>query len=207
MDELLKKIGLAGIVSFRLENGADCYICNVDGDKIILLLEIDSLDTIKMVTHSIPELKELIYNATDNPHNKEAVDQERIPLAKFLWDLYVIGLHRISLERTPFDQLDISQLERDRYAARKLVIEYENDEELEGHLTRIIYPHRELDLYDDSGENEEKVIMEGLVQDTDHELIKDETKTEADELSFEALFAFLKKVRSSLQEPNGGEPV
>ena len=143
MEELLRLLDVKDYYQFKELNNA--YVCNLNEDKILIITQIEKLDDINELINRIPSVRNKIIQRINNSKNLEFVESKKIPMSKFLWDLYIIALHKLTntLERFPAES--ISRYERDRFIARKIIIQYDHEKELCKEFRRLVFPHRELD--------------------------------------------------------------
>lgn len=120
--------------------GFEFVITSVRDDKIVFLLSCNNLERVWEFTNTIPDMKDEILKVV---RNTEAV-QSRITIPAFLWDLYVVVLHDLT-DSPPFDELEINRIERDRFIARKIIIEYKDETDLLQKFIWNIRPEIELD--------------------------------------------------------------
>lgn len=162
MDELIKELGLDNIIFF--EELPKCRVCNIDKDKILIICEIEMLKELDSVITRLPGLRRKIMDNINNENNKEIVQNEKIPMSKFLWDMYVIGLHKVSSEDQVFKPASVSEYERDRFIARKVIIQYEHVEELKQNFNRLIFPERILNKFSTiaNDEDEESINFDSI---------------------------------------------
>ncbi len=162
MDALIQRLGLSSIINFHeLPN---CRICNLDKDKILIICSITSLNDIDVVINRLPGLRKKIMAEINNKNNIAFVQNEKIPMSKFLWDMYVIGIHQVDAENKAFKSESISAYERDRFIARKIVIEYEHSDELKQKFDHYVFPERILNefTFTDVDEDEETINYESI---------------------------------------------
>lgn len=141
-----------------------CRICNLDKDKILIICLVSALDEIRDIVTKLPSIRSKIMLQMNNPKNMEHVENEKIPISKFLWDMYIVALHQYEDEASLFKPADIAKYERDRFVARKIIIQYEHIEELKEKFTRVLFPERVLDRFSiiDNQENEEVLDYEAI---------------------------------------------
>ncbi|MCA0992753.1 ABC-three component system middle component 1 [Guptibacillus hwajinpoensis] len=164
MDDLIKSLGLSNGINFQeLPN---CRICNLDKDKILIICSINKLKDIDTVINRLPGLRKKLMEQINNKSNRDLVHNEKIPMSKFLWDLYVIGIHKVESEDKVFKSASISEYERDRFIARKIIIQYEHLDELKDKFNHLIFPERILNTFT-TMENEDDE------ESLDYESIKD----------------------------------
>lgn len=167
MDKLIQILGLSSSISF--EELPNCIICNLDKDKILVICSVKALKDIDEVINRLPGLRKQLMEKINNENNKALVQNEKIPMSKFLWDMYVIGLHKIESVDEIFKSVNVSEYERDRFIARKIIIQYEHLEELKRKFDHFVFPERILNSFTviDEDDNEESVNYESI-----QELIK-----------------------------------
>ncbi|WP_216831693.1 ABC-three component system middle component 1 [Alkalihalobacterium elongatum] len=167
MDEVIKGLGLANIIFF--EELPNCRVCNLDKDKILIICEIELLKDLDSVITRLPGLRRKIMDKINNQNNKEFVQNEKIPMSKFLWDMYVIGLHKVNSEDQVFNPASVSEYERDRFIARKIIIQYEHGDDLKQKFDQLIFPERILNTFPTIANDEDK---ESINLDSVRTLIK-----------------------------------
>ncbi|MEK3885681.1 hypothetical protein [Paenibacillus sp. PL2-23] len=162
MEELLRLLEIERYLLFEELNGA--YICNLNEDKILIIIRIEQLDEINKLVNHIPSVRNKIIHEINNEKNLEYVEGNKIPMAKFLWDLYIIALHNVIKPESKFPSEVLSRYERDRFIARKIIIQYEHEQELIDEFRRVVFPHKELDRISllDTYENEPDINYEKL---------------------------------------------
>jgi len=149
MDNLLRELGLPNFTT--LEELPSCRICNLDEDKILIVTFIEELNEIPNIVHKLPSLRQTIMNRINNPKNKEHVQNDRIPMSKFLWDMYIVALHKIENNGSGFKLGEMAEYERDRFVARKIIIEFAHKSELQEKFNKLIFPERVLDRFPMNG--------------------------------------------------------
>lgn len=146
------------------KNESEIYHCLlVNNDKIVFLTEIKELKELDEYTMKLPELKNIILNQLlngnetkyvtsdakiiDIPKQKYIGDSEKsifekrshMTIPAFLWDLYVVGFFKVDDNKyLPVDQVE--RIKRDQFIARKIVVEYTNEEDLYNRFNENIYP-------------------------------------------------------------------
>ncbi|MCU5101266.1 hypothetical protein OCA20_14250 [Bacillus cereus] len=145
MNTIIQHLGLSSAINF--EELSNCLICNLDKDKILIICNIESLKEIDVVVNRLPGLRKKLMGKINNENNKELVQDEKIPMSKFLWDMYVIGLHYVDEPDKAFKASSISEYERDRFIARKIIIQYKHLDELRGKFDQLIFPERILNAF------------------------------------------------------------
>lgn len=143
MEELLRLLEVENYLLFEELKGA--YICNLNEDKILIIIKIEQLDEINKLVNRIPSVRNKIILEINNERNLEYVEGNKIPMAKFLWDLYIIALHKVIKPESKFPSEVLSRYERDRFIARKIIIQYEYESELVDEFRRVVFPHKDLD--------------------------------------------------------------
>jgi hypothetical protein len=119
-------------------------VCNLNKDKILILKKIEALDEIDDLVYMMPSFKESLRTRINNEKNTAFVT-ESINLSKFLWDLYIIGLHEYSTDEEKFNEYEVAKLQRSRFVARKIIIEYKDDNDLIKQFDQLVLPERALD--------------------------------------------------------------
>lgn len=162
MDRIMAELEISDFLTY--EELPSCRICNLDKDKVLVICSITYLEQIDDIVTRLPSLRNKIMTQMNNPKNKEYVENEKIPMSKFLWDMYVVALHQYKSEKELFRPADIAKYERDRFVARKIVIQYEHFEELKRKFIRLLFPERVLDGFSiiDNQDNEEELDFEAI---------------------------------------------
>lgn len=119
-------------------------VCNLNDDKILVIKEIAVLEQAEEITFLLPSVRTKIQEKIINERNKDDVG-ENFPLSKFLWDIYVIGLHDLSSGEERFEQIEVAKIQHNRFAARKIIIEFENYSELVSSFNQLVVPEKTLD--------------------------------------------------------------
>lgn len=143
LKELLQQLEIENYFYFEELRGA--YVCNLNEDKILIIVKIDQLDEINELVNRIPSIRNKIIREINNEKNLEIVADNKIPMSKFLWDLYLIGLHEVINPESKFPLEMVSRYERDRFIARKIIIQYEHEQELIEDFRKVVFPHKILD--------------------------------------------------------------
>jgi hypothetical protein len=143
MEELFNTLKI-NYKKVKLNDDITCYLTNANKDKIIMCVEVKSIEELTTINNFIPQNSKKIAEILDHDRDKEIVDN-KIPISRFLWDMYLVGFHKIS-ETGHFDPIKVSDIQRDRFVARKIIIEYTTDEELLEGFRKTIFPHTELDM-------------------------------------------------------------
>lgn len=157
MEDLLNDLGLSQGINF--EELPNCTISNLDKDKILVICKIHSLKDIDIVINRLPGFRKQIMDQINNNNNKEFVQDEKIPMSKFLWDMYVIGLHQVEAKDKSFKATKIAEYERDRFIARKIIIQYEHFEELKQKFNHLVFPETVLNSFPVIDNDEEDGII------------------------------------------------
>ncbi|MTV49865.1 hypothetical protein GJ688_12870 [Heliobacillus mobilis] len=142
MIQVLNKIGLVPTV-LNIEE-KDIIIASINKDRVFIILSINKPEELREISYYIPGLKKVILEKVNSKNNLELADERLIPISKILWDIYIIGVHKITSESASFNQSDISEIQRDRFVARKIIIQYNDNDELEKLLYNVICPEKKL---------------------------------------------------------------
>ncbi|MCY9694551.1 hypothetical protein [Paenibacillus alginolyticus] len=140
MEQLAKLLELSDIHMFEELN--DTLVCNLNQDKVLIIKKITALDEVQELVYTLPRLKEKLRENIINTQNTAEV--EDIHLSKFLWDMYVIGLHQIEYEEDRFNEVAVARFQRNRFVARKIIIEYMDNDELKTQFDQLVLPERSL---------------------------------------------------------------
>ncbi|WP_090738584.1 ABC-three component system middle component 1 [Paenibacillus sp. Mc5Re-14] len=140
MEHLAKLLLLKDIHIF--EELRNSFVCNLNKDKVLVITKISSLEEVQELVYTLPSLREKLRKKIENIEN--TIEVADIYLSKFLWDMYVIGLHQIELDEEKFNEIEVAKLQRNRFVARKIIIEYENEEELKKKFDQLVLPERAL---------------------------------------------------------------
>ncbi|MGG1616513.1 hypothetical protein [Paenibacillus sp. NRS-1781] len=167
MDNIMNELGITDFLLY--EEIPSCRICNLDKDKILVICLIDELAQIDDIAKKIPSLRNKIMMQMNNPKNIEVVET-KIPISKFLWDMYIVALHQYKDEKNSFKPVEIAKYERDRFIARKIIIQFEHMEELKRKFVELLYPEQILDSFSflENPESEEidfeeiKVLLQNI---------------------------------------------
>ncbi|MGP4105491.1 hypothetical protein [Virgibacillus sp. L01] len=160
MKELLDIIGvknafpLSDLIEFK-----ECYLCTDNTDKVVIAFKMDTVDEMEEITLSIPVIKNYIEMMLDNAGSDNSGNSE---LPRFLWDMYVVGFYDTN-HNTSLEPEVLAKVHRNKFIARKLIIQYEDFEDLKSQYMRAIEPHRYLNtlINDNNTEDpEEKSLKE-----------------------------------------------
>lgn len=151
MEEIIKSLFPDGCYhEYNLEETNDkVYYFVANKDKIVFITSISSLDDIDTYTNRLPELRKYIFKEFIKKDNNLYVNQlgkldnkeNSLSMPAFLWDLYIIGLHRYDKSIKPFKIDDIERIKRDQFIARKIIIEYRDLKELSEKFREYIFPN------------------------------------------------------------------
>ncbi|WP_090921916.1 hypothetical protein [Paenibacillus polysaccharolyticus] len=144
MDIIMNELGIKDFLLY--EELPSCRIGNLDKDKILVICLIDELSQIDDIAKKLPSLRNKMMMRMNNPKNIEVVET-KIPISKFLWDMYIVALHQYKDEKSCFKPAEIAKYERDRFIARKIIIQYEHMEELKRNFVELLFPERILDSF------------------------------------------------------------
>lgn len=119
-----------------------CYFMNIRDDKLVFFVEVEDIEQVEAFVTILPELKQDILGLVKN---RKLSEFSNVTLPAFLWDLYVVAMHDVR-ESTPFDEIEVSRWERDRFLARKVIVEYESDDIALQSIVHQLLPELDLDL-------------------------------------------------------------
>lgn len=144
MEETLRKLGIDfEIVSLHFGKNGYFIAPKIVRDKIMICVEIESVEQLTDIMYALPgkvnEIKQFFLELEEK-HPKIGGD---IQLAQYLWDLYLIGVYKC--DGQSLDSVKVAQIERDRFVARKIVLQYTTEKELYDKLEAVILPHYMLD--------------------------------------------------------------
>lgn len=145
MDKILNYLGVSDYIEFDFTEEITCYIYNFENDKLIIAFNTDKIDNIKTINNLIPKFKTKLQEFIKNPNNIMAADNKNIPLSQFLWDLYLVCFYELGPETGEKFEQKISDYERDRYVARKIIIKYREISEIKKQYEKIVFPNNYLD--------------------------------------------------------------
>ncbi|MCI3922676.1 hypothetical protein MO973_20805 [Paenibacillus sp. TRM 82003] len=117
-------------------------IINIRDDKLVFFVEILEVPQLHQFISLLPEAKETLLTIVRNQRPNAFTN---VTLPAYLWDLYVVALHDIN-NGERFHEIDITMLERDRFVARKIIVEYSSQEEALNKITQQLCPEKELDI-------------------------------------------------------------
>ncbi|AOZ92272.1 ABC-three component system middle component 1 [Paenibacillus crassostreae] len=140
MKEIIEQLELPYIESRVSE--FDYSIINIRDDKLVFFVEILDITQLHHFISLLPEAKETLLTIVRNQRPNAFTS---VTLPAFLWDLYVVALHDINKSER-FDETDITMLERDKFVARKIIVEYTSQEEAVIKINQQLCPEKELDI-------------------------------------------------------------
>lgn len=140
MKEIIEQLELPYIESRVSE--FDYSIINIRDDKLVFFVEILDITQLHHFISLLPEAKETLLTIVRNQRPNAFTS---VTLPAFLWDLYVVALHDINKSER-FDETDITMLERDKFVARKIIVEYPSQEEAVIKINQQLCPEKELDI-------------------------------------------------------------
>lgn len=140
MKEIIERVGFDFTES---EIGTfNYFFMNIRDDKLVFFIEVTDIDQVKSFVTLLPEQKQRMLGLVKN---KNLNGFTNVTLPAFLWDLYIVAMHDLRKSQ-PFDDVEVSKLERDRFLARKVIVEYEDDEDALQSIRHQLLPEVELDL-------------------------------------------------------------
>lgn len=120
----------------------DYSIINIGDDKLVFFVEIMDILQLHQFISLLPEAKEILLTIVRNQRPNAFTN---VKLPAFLWDLYVVALHDINKSER-FHDIDITMIERDRFVARKIIVEFSSQEEAVSKINHQLRPEKELDI-------------------------------------------------------------
>lgn len=202
MVEILNNIGISSS-EIAIDSDYKCYLHLANRDKIILICEVKELNAFQYISARIPELRKTIIGYLKDNVKDDVVDKERMPLPKFLWDLYIIGIHKILNEKDQFNPIHVAEIERDHFAARKVIIEYLDDNELKEKILNVIYPQQQLDGLMKGLQDASSSVMEKLLNGLDLNLVLNNQSQHPMDVTFEHFSKFLEEVQRVVTPKSG----
>lgn len=203
MEEILNNMGFPSY-EIAIDSNNKCYLHLANLDKIIFICEISDLKLYQYISTTIPKLRKNFSEYLKDKVNDDIFDKDRLPIPKFLWDLYVIGIHKISNENEPFNPIDVADIERDHFAARKIIIEYVDYNELKEKILHVINPNQQLDLLMMGLKDASSSVMGKLLNGIDLKLVFSNTQhPDKKDVTFEHLFSFLEEAQRVVTPESG----
>lgn len=139
MKEIIEQLNFPYLESMVSE--FHCSILNIRDDKLVFFVEILDIPQLHQFISLLPEAKETLLTIVRNQRPNAFTN---VTLPAFLWDLYVVALHNINNSES-FNETDITMLERDKFVARKIIVEYSSQEEAVIKINQQLFPEKELD--------------------------------------------------------------
>jgi len=188
MEEALRKLGIDfEVVPLHFDRRGYFIAPKVVKDKIVICVEIESIEQLTDIMYALPgkvnEIKQL-FQELEEKHPKIG----EIKLAQYLWDLYLIGVYKHNNQ--PLDSVKVAQIERDRFVARKIVLQYTTEKDLYDKLEAVILPHYMLDIQIQKLGETATLNLEEVAKNIDHI----DSKTASYEQIYELIDAFEKTV-------------
>lgn len=145
MENTLRELGIDfEIVQLKFNRKGYFIDPSLANDKILVCVEIESIEQLTEIMYSLPgkvnEIKDF-FGELEEKHPKIGGN---IQLAQYLWDLYLVGVYKC--ESKPLDAIKVAQIERDRFIAKKIVVQFTTKDELSDKLKKIILPHHMLNI-------------------------------------------------------------
>ncbi len=128
------------------------YNALIIDDKIVLVMEFDKLEEINEYMVGIPMMVEYVLKSIYSKKN-ENVKLYNTSIPAFLWDLYIVAVHKLSTEES-LDKQQINELEADKFIAKKIIIVYKEDDELFKEFIKNMYPNVYLDRLIEESSND-----------------------------------------------------
>lgn len=150
IEEVLNTLSINNALKF--DEIPNCGIYNLEGDKILILASIKKTDELDYITNKIPNFRKKIMERMQNQKNKEEVENDKIPISKFLWDMYIIAFFKV-IKGEEINITEVSKYERDRFVARKIIIQYRDLSEIKYKFDKIIFPEYELNNFSELDQN------------------------------------------------------
>lgn len=126
-------------------NGLRCVIYNFNDDKLLIAFKSEDLDDVNSVTSGLLDLLNEFKQNIINQDNLKHSPLTKNKLSMFLWDLYVICFY----PKANLNDEELSKkykLERDKYLARKIIINYDDNKlaEMKNKYNTIVFPEEYL---------------------------------------------------------------
>lgn len=142
------------------------YLVKNSKDRVVIIVEIEEAEELLAYTKKLPQSGDTIRSLMKEIGDDKGFEGQKIKLAQYLWDLYVVGVY--SNKEKSLDPVKVSQIERDRFIARKIFVEYGEEQELLVQLHEIIYPHKALDFKINQLGESTKLNLTNLVNGLHH---------------------------------------
>jgi len=163
IDKLVNDVGSEISMEFIKYNNV--YYVNSSDSRIMFVLEIK---TISDITDFIEELDMDDFYKEFNKYFSEKDILIEFNLKSFLWDLYVIAIHYCGENK--IDDFEKIKIEKDRFVARKIIIDDESEDLIKSKMINIINPVKEFEelLLDDTTTPDEEIdnISNSLLSDS-----------------------------------------
>lgn len=204
MVEILNNIGIFGH-EIAIEGDYRCYLHLNNEDKIIMICEVNELKVFQYISAKVPTLRKTINEYLSEKVKDDIVNKDKMPLPKFLWDLYIIGIHKTLNENERFNSIHVAEIERDHFVARKIIIEYKDSNELKEKISNVIYPHRQLDGLMKGLQEASNSVFEKLLSGLDSNVVFLNSQVPSHkDVNFEHLTKFMEEVQRVVL-PKSGE--
>jgi len=185
MKEIIEQLELPYIESRVSE--FDYSIINIRDDKLVFFVEILDITQLHHFISLLPEAKETLLTIVRNQRPNAFTS---VTLPAFLWDLYVVALHDINISER-FHDTDITMLERDRFVARKIIVEFSSQEEAVNKINQQLRPEKELDTL--LAEYQQNQTWQGSLVTQVYEAIEPDQEF-TDQRNVEQIIGYLDKI-------------
>jgi hypothetical protein len=146
MEEIIKYLLLEAHYTYNKDNNKLYYFI-ANKDKIIFVSLISKLEEIDSLTIKLAELKnEISRNLSEkeqityiNETGQVVKEKKKMTMPAFLWDLYLVGLHNTKHDK-PFKLNEVESVKRDKFIARKIIIEYNDIQDLKPKFMENVFP-------------------------------------------------------------------
>ncbi|APH22402.1 hypothetical protein FDF15_06035 [Clostridium botulinum] len=146
MEKIIKYLLPKEYYTYDLDDNKLYYFI-ANKDKIIFITSINKLEEVDLLTIKLSELKNEIFKSLLNEDQLHYVNEsgqvikekKKMTMPAFLWDLYIVGLHNIK-DNKSFKINEVERVKRDKFIARKIIIEYKDLKDLKTKFTENVFP-------------------------------------------------------------------
>lgn len=174
VERIIKLLSGRQVKNHSIEmDGKEYRFAVINNDKVVFFVSVETPEDIMIFNNKLPSLKGNLKLAINEFLSKKSKSYEdiRIDIPSFLWDLYIVGLHQISKDEDRFDNLEVNKIRHDHFIARKIIIEYKNEDDLEEELIKNIFPEMKLNKIVAGLKSVEQVNIKDILRNVDEKKV------------------------------------
>ncbi|AWI06338.1 ABC-three component system middle component 1 [Clostridium drakei] len=167
MEYIVNKLNKSGICLEKVYIEDKEFFITVHEDRVFFIKNMNETGPESLIDDSVFIADYISTGQFDEKikKNLSLKDKEKIfnklNLISILWDLYIVGIHFLDNTNENYNQEQISRIERDKFVARKIVVEDTNKESIVNNLIDIFQPSKRLE---EIITGNEKLSMKGVFE-------------------------------------------